>query len=181
MQVPHIFKPDVQFVELSIEQFVRRVKKVNDDQTIQSPAYKTKLTDAENDLIAKYFSTTRENTCRPSLIAFPHFQAFPSRVHKVVHSFRTGMLIDAMQCLQGLSSSGCIKAFPVEVCPFVILLSYLLDCCYFDHHSVIQGRASPEPCSITEAVEQCNDKMKGNIILDNSMVVPIFQFILLLS
>ncbi|XP_027150235.1 DEAD-box ATP-dependent RNA helicase FANCM [Coffea eugenioides] len=135
--IPHVFKPEVQFVELSIEQFVPRVKKVNDDdQPIQSPAYKAKLTDAENDLLSKYFSTTRENTWKPSLIAFPHFQAFPSRVHKVLHSFRTGILIDAMQCLQGLPFSTCSTAVKVE------------------------DSASPEPCSASEALEQCNGKIK---------------------
>nr|KYP67888.1 hypothetical protein KK1_021503 [Cajanus cajan] len=39
-----------------------------------------------------------------SLIAFPHFQTFPSRVHKVKHSPGTLMLIDIMQRLQGLVS-----------------------------------------------------------------------------
>ncbi|KAL4556676.1 hypothetical protein LXL04_034832 [Taraxacum kok-saghyz] len=38
------------------------------------------------DLLAKYFQYSSENDWRPSLIAFPHFQAFPSRVHKVAHS-----------------------------------------------------------------------------------------------
>ncbi|KAL3503905.1 hypothetical protein ACH5RR_033746 [Cinchona calisaya] len=133
--IPHAIKPEVQFVELSIEQFVPRIKKVNDDNSIQSPDYKTKLTDAENDLIAKYFGSTRENTWRPSLIAFPHFQAVPSRVHNVVHSLRTGMLIHTMQYLQELSSSRS-KAFLNE------------------------DWASSEPYSVTGAVEQCNDKMK---------------------
>ncbi|KAK3036008.1 hypothetical protein RJ639_031181 [Escallonia herrerae] len=112
--IPHIFKPEVQFVELSIEQFVPRGKKVKDDQNIETPLYKDKLTDAEADLVMKYFPDTKENTWRPSLIAFPHFQAFPSRVHEVVHSFRTGMLIDTMQCLQGLSFSRDSKAFVFE-------------------------------------------------------------------
>ncbi|KAK2967021.1 hypothetical protein RJ640_003377 [Escallonia rubra] len=112
--IPHIFKPEVQFVELSIEQFVPRGKRVKDDQNIETPLYKDKLTDAEADLVMKYFPNMKENTWRPSLIAFPHFQAFPSRVHEVVHSFRTGMLIDTMQCLQGLSFSGDSKAFVFE-------------------------------------------------------------------
>ncbi|KAL4583348.1 hypothetical protein LXL04_007918 [Taraxacum kok-saghyz] len=38
------------------------------------------------DLLAKYFQSSSENDWRPSLISFPHFQAFPSRVHKVAHS-----------------------------------------------------------------------------------------------
>ncbi|KDO83873.1 hypothetical protein CISIN_1g037446mg, partial [Citrus sinensis] len=104
-RIPHIFKPEVQFVELSIEQYVSRGKKVKDDHAITTPIFKEKLTAAETDLIAKYFHPTSDSTWRPSLIAFPHFQALPSRVHKVMHSFRTGMLIDMMQHLQGLTFS----------------------------------------------------------------------------
>ncbi|KAK2658484.1 hypothetical protein Ddye_005017 [Dipteronia dyeriana] len=103
--VPHIIKPEVQLVELSIDRFVTRVKKVKGDQAIETPVFKDKLTVAESEIIAKYFHPTR-NSMRPSLIAFPHFQAFPSRVHKVMHSYRTGMLIDIMQHLQGLTFSG---------------------------------------------------------------------------
>ncbi|CAL5333513.1 unnamed protein product [Camellia sinensis] len=109
--IPHIFKPEVQLIELSIEQFIPRGRKVKDDHPIQTPVFKTKLTDAETDLVAKYFHPTKGSTWRPSLIAFPHFQAIPSRVHRVMHSFRTGMLIDAMQRLQGLSFSRDSKSF----------------------------------------------------------------------
>ncbi|KAH9757851.1 DEAD-box ATP-dependent RNA helicase FANCM [Citrus sinensis] len=109
--IPHIFKPEVQFVELSIEQYVSRGKKVKDDHAITTPIFKEKLTAAETDLIAKYFHPTSDSTWRPSLIAFPHFQALPSRVHKVMHSFRTGMLIDMMQHLQGLTFSGDDRTF----------------------------------------------------------------------
>ncbi|KAK9270011.1 hypothetical protein L1049_025584 [Liquidambar formosana] len=103
--IPHIFKPEVQFVELSIEQFVPRGRKVKDDHPSQTLMFRNKLTDAETELISQYFHPNIENTWRPSLIAFPHFQAFPSRVHKVMHSFKTGMLIDMMQHLQELSFS----------------------------------------------------------------------------
>lgn len=112
-QIPHIFKPEIQFVELSIEQYVPRGKKVKDDNTIQTPVFKDKLTVAESALIAKYFKP--EKTWTPSLIAFPRFQAFPSRVHRVMHSYRTTMLIDAMQHLQALSFSRDSRAFFVEV------------------------------------------------------------------
>ncbi|KAL0360059.1 UNVERIFIED_CONTAM: DEAD-box ATP-dependent RNA helicase FANCM [Sesamum radiatum] len=57
--------------------------KVKDDNPVPVPAYKTKLTVAETDLLAKYFASTGEIAWRPSLIAFPHFQAFPSPVNKV--------------------------------------------------------------------------------------------------
>ncbi|KAK3229964.1 hypothetical protein Dsin_001845 [Dipteronia sinensis] len=102
--VSHIIKPEVQLVELSIDRFVTHVKKVKGDQAIKTPVFNDKLTVAESEIIAKYFHSTR-NSMRPSLIAFPHFQAFPSRVHKVMHSYKTGMLIDIMQHLQGLTVS----------------------------------------------------------------------------
>ncbi|KAM7507593.1 hypothetical protein LguiA_018046 [Lonicera macranthoides] len=112
--IPHIYKPEVRVVELSIEQYVPHGKKVRDDQPIHTPVSLAKLTDTENNLIEKYFHSTQYNTWRPSLIAFPHFQAFPSRVHKVMHSFRTGILIDAMQHLQESSFSMDRKALSVE-------------------------------------------------------------------
>ena len=89
---------------------------MNDDYPIQTPMFNAELTDVETDLVAKYFHPTKECTWRPSLIAFPHFQAFPSRVHKIMHSFRTEMLIDAMQVLQGLSFTRVNEALIVEVC-----------------------------------------------------------------
>lgn len=116
LQIPHIFKPEVQFVELSIEQFVPRGRKGKDDHPIQAPISTDKLTNVETEVLAKYFGTTGKITWRPSLIAFPPFQAFPTGVHKIPHSFRTEILIDMMQHLQGLSFSGNSKTFFVEVC-----------------------------------------------------------------
>ncbi|XP_054813100.1 LOW QUALITY PROTEIN: DEAD-box ATP-dependent RNA helicase FANCM-like [Prosopis cineraria] len=101
--IPHVFKPEVQFVELSIEKFVSREKKVKDD-SIQIHASIGKLTVAENNILAKYFPATGENTWKPSLIAFPYFQTYPSKTHKVNHSCRAIMLIDLMQRLQGQAS-----------------------------------------------------------------------------
>ncbi|KAK1403680.1 ATP-dependent DNA helicase mph1 [Heracleum sosnowskyi] len=100
--VPHIYKPEVQYVELSIKQFIPRGKKALDDHTVQLPTFEAKLNDNEIELLRKFFKPT-DNLWRPSLIAFPHFQAFPSRVHNVMHSFRSEMLIDTMQYLQGSS------------------------------------------------------------------------------
>ncbi|OMP00248.1 hypothetical protein COLO4_12801 [Corchorus olitorius] len=105
-RIPHICKPEVQYVELSIEQFVPRGKKLKDDQAIETPPFREKLTVAETELIAKYFHPTSESTWRPSLIAFPDFQASPSKVFKVKHSCRTEMLIESMQYLQGLTFPG---------------------------------------------------------------------------
>ncbi|CAA0809880.1 DEAD/DEAH box RNA helicase family protein [Striga hermonthica] len=103
--VPHVFRPEVQYLEMSIEKFVPRGKKSKDYDPVEMSAYKNKLTDAESSLLAKYFTPGRESSWRPSLIAFPHFQAFPSPVDKIVHSSRTGMLIDTMQLLQGIPCS----------------------------------------------------------------------------
>lgn len=88
---------------MSIKEFVPRGNKVKDCNPVSVPASKTKLTDAETDLLAKYFASTSEIAWRPSLIAFPHFQTFPSPVNKVLHSSRTGILIDTMQYLRGLT------------------------------------------------------------------------------
>nr|XP_043613922.1 DEAD-box ATP-dependent RNA helicase FANCM [Erigeron canadensis] len=103
--VPHVFKPEKVLHKFFIEEYVPRGKKAKDDDAIQTPKYKLKLTALETDLLAKYFDPSSENCWRPSLIAFPHFQEFPSKVHEVSHSMRTTMLIDTMQYLHGLSFS----------------------------------------------------------------------------
>ncbi|CAN1175609.1 DEAD-box ATP-dependent RNA helicase FANCM [Linum perenne] len=100
LQVPHIFKPEVQYVEMEIEQYIPRGKKVIDGSDIRTPIFTKKLTAAESDVISKYFQNA---TWRPSLIAFPSVQTYPSHIHHVMHSSRTEMLIDAMQYLQPLS------------------------------------------------------------------------------
>ncbi|XP_059280507.1 DEAD-box ATP-dependent RNA helicase FANCM isoform X1 [Lycium ferocissimum] len=111
--IPHIFKPEVQFLRLSIPQFVPRGKNTKDVHPIQVSAFQNKLSDEEASLLAKYFKSTGQETqdaWKPSLIAFRHSQAFPSKVHRVVHSFRTGMLIDAMQNLQEMPVPRDVKA-----------------------------------------------------------------------
>lgn len=90
---------------MSIEKYVPRGSKAKDFEPIPAPACQDKLTDAEKDLLVKYFGATQENTWRPSLIAFPHFQAFPSPAVEVLHASRTGLLIDVMQHLQDLKYS----------------------------------------------------------------------------
>lgn len=116
LQIPHIYKPEVQLLELSIKEFVPRGKNHNDDNTIPVPAFKTKLTEAEKDLLANYFASSAETSWKPSLIVFPHFQAYPSPVNKVAHSSRTGMLIDTMQYLQGLTFSNDHRTPLTKVC-----------------------------------------------------------------
>lgn len=115
LQIPHIYKPEVQYVEMSIKQFIPRGKKVLDDHNVQLPISESKLNDNEMELLKKFFQP-KDNLWRPSLIAFPHFQAFPSRVHNVMHSFRSEMLIDTMQRLQGLSYSRDSRACLDQVC-----------------------------------------------------------------
>ncbi|XP_078441255.1 DEAD/DEAH box RNA helicase family protein isoform X2 [Wolffia australiana] len=101
--VPHACKPQVQFVELSIKQFVPRGKKVGNDLICRSPIT-MKISEEEKCLISRYFHSC-EDTWKPSLIAFPGFQAVTSRVSRINHSYRTTtMLIDTMQRLQTLSS-----------------------------------------------------------------------------
>ncbi|XP_062091979.1 DEAD-box ATP-dependent RNA helicase FANCM isoform X2 [Humulus lupulus] len=112
--VPHIYKPTVNYVQISIEKFVRSGKKIKDDGSMTTPLFKENLTDAESNLVNKYFHPPGGITWKPSLIAFPHFQTFPSRVHKVMHSFKTGLLIDAMQRVQGLSFASDSKSSLME-------------------------------------------------------------------
>uniref|UniRef100_A0A803M4Z6 Fanconi anemia group M protein n=1 Tax=Chenopodium quinoa TaxID=63459 RepID=A0A803M4Z6_CHEQI len=99
--LPHHLKPELQFVELSIEKFIRPVKKVKVDSP-QQPKFRERLTEAESALLGKYFLSNE--AIKPSLVAFPFFQTCPSRVHRIMHSSRTGWLIDAMQLLRGLPS-----------------------------------------------------------------------------
>lgn len=65
-------------------------------------------------MLAKYHEPD-EKKLKVSLIAFPHFQTLPSKVHKVMHSRQTGMLIDAMQHLQEATFSEQNKSFFTEV------------------------------------------------------------------
>ncbi|KAM6584375.1 hypothetical protein CsatB_011377 [Cannabis sativa] len=115
LEVPHIYKPTVNYVQISIEKFVRSGKKMKDDDSMMTPVLKENLTDAESNLVTKYFHPPGGITWKPSLIAFPHFQTFPSRVHKVMHSFKTRLLIDAMQQVQGLSFDSDSKSPLMEV------------------------------------------------------------------
>ncbi|XP_049344949.1 DEAD-box ATP-dependent RNA helicase FANCM [Solanum verrucosum] len=144
--IPHIFKPEVQFLKLSIPQFVPRGKNTKDVHPIQVSAFQNKLSDEEANLLAKYFKFTgqeAQDTWRPSLIAFRHSQAFPSKVHRVVHSFRTGMLIDAMQNLQEMPFPRDAKA------------------------SSNEGETSETLSMKVEATEPCEENLKGCSIEDD--------------
>ncbi|XP_022939321.1 DEAD-box ATP-dependent RNA helicase FANCM isoform X3 [Cucurbita moschata] len=116
--IPHTIKPEVQFVKLSIKQFVRPGKKVKDEHAVQITSFKNKLTNTETELLLKYFHPC-EDAWKPSIIAFPHFQTFPSRTHGVRHSSRTMILIDTMQHLQGLYFSRDSEAFSVQEKPCI--------------------------------------------------------------
>lgn len=65
-------------------------------------------------MLAKYFKPGEEKW-RVSLIAFPHFQTLPSKVHKVMHSRQTSILIDAMQHLQETTLTEQSKKFSIKV------------------------------------------------------------------
>ncbi|EPS72072.1 hypothetical protein M569_02686, partial [Genlisea aurea] len=100
--VPHVFNPEVLFIEISIEEFVHRRTKLKDEDNLLFLQCSPKLTNAETCLISKYFTSERETTWRPSLIAFPQFQAFGSPTNRLFHSSRSGMLSDAMKHLQAM-------------------------------------------------------------------------------
>eukprot|EP01018_Ginkgo_biloba_P026786 Gb_37518 [translate_table: standard] len=116
--VPHSYQPEVQFVEMSIEKFVPRGRKPKADIVTTDPGA-DQLTEHEKSLLQKYFDSSSADVWKPSLIAFPHYQLFPSRVYKVKHSFRTTeMLIDTLQFLQEQSTAGaknCSFTSEVEV------------------------------------------------------------------
>ncbi|KAJ4795205.1 ATP-dependent DNA helicase mph1 [Rhynchospora pubera] len=106
LSIPHVYKPEVQFVELSIEEYIpqggKRIKvgKAGRSSVID------KISNQERELIQKYFNDLGENTWKPSLIAFPGCQTLPSVIYKVHHSMRTAhMLIDTMQHLQWMPLS----------------------------------------------------------------------------
>lgn len=94
-------------MELSIQKFVPRARKLRDEKTSQTPVIEEELKSSEINLIAKYFHQGKQNVSRPSLIAFPDCQTYPSKVHEVMHSWRTGMLIDSMHSLQGITCLEC--------------------------------------------------------------------------
>lgn len=103
--VPHSYQPEVQFVEMSIEKFVPRGRKSRAD-ALPADKEDDELTESEKNLLAKYFGSGTEEAWKPSLVAFPHYQLFPSRVYKVRHSFKTTeMLIDTLQFLQEYRTS----------------------------------------------------------------------------
>ncbi|KAG0499747.1 hypothetical protein HPP92_004438 [Vanilla planifolia] len=102
--VPHTCKPEVRFVEFSIEKFVPYGKKSKNAAMDQS-TFSRNLTNDEQKCIDKYFHSSSDVSWIPSLIAFPSFQALPSLVSTVRHSFRTKMFVDAMQRLQAVSPS----------------------------------------------------------------------------
>ncbi|KAL5204525.1 hypothetical protein ABZP36_009396 [Zizania latifolia] len=103
--VPHIYKPEIKYVKLSIEKYIPRSKKSKVDVNGTSPIF-NKMSEEDGQLIARYFGACKEDFWKPSLVTFPSFQVSPCDIYKVPHSFRTtNMLIDAMQQLQDLSFS----------------------------------------------------------------------------
>ncbi|OEL13230.1 Fanconi anemia group M protein [Dichanthelium oligosanthes] len=105
--VPHVYKPEAKYVKLTIDKYIPSLNKMRVAVKEASPI-PWKMSEADGQLIAQYFGACKEDVWRPSLVAFPRFQLYPSLVHKVPHSFRTtDMLTDAMQQLQDPS---CFRA-----------------------------------------------------------------------
>ncbi|XP_044980621.1 DEAD-box ATP-dependent RNA helicase FANCM isoform X5 [Hordeum vulgare subsp. vulgare] len=103
--VPHVYSPEVKYVKLSIEKYVHCSKKRKVDAS-GTPHILNKLSEEDGLLIAQYFSSSKEDTWKPSLVAFPSFQVSPCDIYRVPHSYRTtDMLIDTMQQLQDVSFS----------------------------------------------------------------------------
>ncbi|RCV37375.1 hypothetical protein SETIT_8G057700v2, partial [Setaria italica] len=97
--VPHIHKPEVRYVKLTIDKYIPSSNKMR-VALKEASSIPWKMSEADGQLIAQYFGACKD-VWRPSLVAFPRFQLCPSLVHKVPHSFRTtDMLTDAMQQLQ---------------------------------------------------------------------------------
>ncbi|WVZ53851.1 hypothetical protein U9M48_004739 [Paspalum notatum var. saurae] len=104
--VPHVYKPEIKYVKLTIDKYIPCLNKMRVAVKEASPI-SWKMSESDAQLIARYFGACKEDAWRPSLVAFPRFQLFPSVVHKVPHSFRTtDMLTDAMQQLQDPSCFG---------------------------------------------------------------------------
>lgn len=154
----------MRFVELSIEKFIRHAKKVKVDSP-HRPKFRERLTDAEAALLERYYLP--KEAIKPSLVAFPYFQAFPSRVHRVMHSSRTGCLIDAMQLLQGLSSSDSGGNFGHDVCLEMVFL--LFTCIFISVIYVLVFIISSQlsrsvQCLITGSVDKRTESGKGNTL-----------------
>lgn len=124
----------MEFVELTIQQFIPRAKTLKEDASHPS-ALLYSISKEENSLIARYFGSSGIHTWKPSLIAFPGFQCFPSRIHTVRHSFKTtAMLIDTMQSLGELSFSKSKKDLAIEVSlifPLYLFIVWFSENCNF--------------------------------------------------
>ncbi|CAO2148005.1 unnamed protein product [Urochloa humidicola] len=98
--VPHVYKPEFKCVKLTIDKYIPSSNKMRVAVKEASPI-PWKMSEADGQLIAQFFGAGKEDVWRPSLVAFPRSQLYPSIVFKVPHSFRTTyMLTDAMQQLQ---------------------------------------------------------------------------------
>ncbi|BFI25467.1 fanconi anemia group M protein [Marchantia polymorpha subsp. ruderalis] len=101
--IPHSYRPAVQLVELAIEEFVPRSKKLKVKCSETAVGGLKSLSDTDFQLLEKYKIALRGESWKPSLIAFPQYQLVPTPVHKVEHSYRTRVLIDALRFMQDTS------------------------------------------------------------------------------
>uniref|UniRef100_A0A0D9XPP3 Helicase C-terminal domain-containing protein n=1 Tax=Leersia perrieri TaxID=77586 RepID=A0A0D9XPP3_9ORYZ len=71
--VPHVYKPEVKFVKLSIEKYIPSSKKSKVDVNGTSPIF-NKISEEDSQLIAQYFGACNKKFWKPSLVTFPSFQ-----------------------------------------------------------------------------------------------------------
>lgn len=137
---------------------------MKDENSVETPVFKRELTVAETDLIANYFRPSSDDDWRLSLIAFPHSQTFPSRVHSVMHSHRTGILIDMMQHLEGLTFIKERGASLFEVCSIRRNTNFcfyaIFNCLCF--HDWLQDDMSSARCSGAQTIEPFEKNKEGS-------------------
>lgn len=101
-----MLKPQVQMMEMKIEQYVPRGKKKSVEGAAAPEPEVAELTKEEQALLRKYAPPPGSEPWRPSLIAFPRYQLLPTPVHGVKHSTRTtSMFIDVLRGLQESASA----------------------------------------------------------------------------
>ncbi|VAH93986.1 unnamed protein product [Triticum turgidum subsp. durum] len=147
--VPHVYSPEVKYVKLSIEKYVHCSKKRKVDVS-GTPHILNKVSEEDGLLIAQYFSSGKEDTWKPSLVAFPSFQVSPCDIYRVPHSYRTtDMLIDTMQQLQDVSFSktkcGSPLQEPADVAAFE---DQVLDGYHFSSGEVSSSKSASVPSSL---------------------------------
>ncbi|VAI03073.1 unnamed protein product [Triticum turgidum subsp. durum] len=147
--VPHVYSPEVKYVKLSIEKYVHCSKKRKVDVS-GTPHILNKVSEEDGLLIAQYFSSSKEDTWKPSLVAFPSFQVSPCDIYRVPHSYRTtDMLIDTMQQLQDVSFSKTKCGSPLQEPTYVAAFEdQALEGHHFSSGEVSLSKSASVPSSL---------------------------------